>query len=45
MYALAAARAMVKHTSLSAREIAAESLRIASEICIYTNADIVIEEL
>jgi len=45
MYALAAARAMMKHTGLSAREIAAESLRIASEICIYTNADIVIEEL
>ena len=45
MFALAAARAMMKHTTLSAREIAAESLRIASEICIYTNADIVIEEL
>ena len=45
MYALAAARAMMKHTGLSAREIAAESLRIASEICIYTSADIVIEEL
>jgi len=45
MYALAAARAMIKHTDLSARDIATESLRIASEICIYTNADIVIEEL
>jgi ATP-dependent HslUV protease subunit HslV len=45
MYALAAARAMIRHTDLSARDIAAESLRIASEICIYTNADIVIEEL
>lgn len=45
MFAIAAARAMMKHTALSAREIAAESLRIASEICIYTNADIVIEEL
>ena len=45
MFALAAARALVKHTDLSARDIAAESLRIASEICIYTNADIVIEEL
>ena len=45
MFALAAARAMIKHTDLSAREIAAESLRIASEICIYTNSDIVIEEL
>jgi len=45
MFALAAARALVKHTSLSAAEIATESLRIASEICIYTNSDIVIEEL
>ena len=45
MFALAAARAMIKHTNLPAREIAAEALRIASEICIYTNADIVIEEL
>ncbi|HEV7701014.1 MAG TPA: ATP-dependent protease subunit HslV [Pyrinomonadaceae bacterium] len=44
-YALAAARAMMKHTSLSAREIAEEALRIASEICIYTNSDIVVEEL
>lgn len=45
MYALAAARALLKHTSLSAREIADEALRITGEICIYTNAEIVIEEL
>jgi ATP-dependent HslUV protease subunit HslV len=45
MYAMAAARAMIRHTSLSAREIAEEALRIASEICIYTNSDIVVEEL
>jgi len=45
MFALAAARALVKHTQLSAREIAEEALRIASEICIYTNSDIVVEEL
>ncbi|MBC7900358.1 MAG: ATP-dependent protease subunit HslV [Saprospiraceae bacterium] len=45
MFALAAARALVKHTELSAREIAEEALRIASEICIYTNSDIVVEEL
>jgi ATP-dependent HslUV protease subunit HslV len=45
MYALAAARALLKHTQLTAREIAEEALRIASEICIYTNSDIVIEEL
>lgn len=45
MFALASARALVKHTALSAREIAVESLRIASEICIYTNSEIVVEEL
>jgi ATP-dependent HslUV protease subunit HslV len=45
MYALAAARALVKHTELSAKEIAVDSLRIAGEICIYTNSDIVVEEL
>ncbi len=45
MFALAAARALVKHTELSAREIAAESLKIAGEICIYTNSDIIVEEL
>src|SRR3954470_19773897 len=45
MYALSAARALMKHTSLSAREIAEESLKIAGEICIYTNSNLVIEEL
>ncbi len=45
MYALAAARALIKHTDLSAKEIAEEALRIASEICIYTNSDIIVEEL
>ena len=45
MFALAAARALIKHTELSAKEIAVEALKIASEICIYTNSDIVIEEL
>lgn len=44
-YALAAARALLEHTELSAREIAERALRIASEICIYTNQNIVIEEL
>jgi ATP-dependent HslUV protease subunit HslV len=44
-YALAAARALMKHTELTAREIAEESLRIAGEICIYTNSEIVLEEL
>jgi ATP-dependent HslUV protease, peptidase subunit HslV len=45
MYALSAARALIKHTELPAREIAQEALRIAAEICIYTNSDIVVEEL
>jgi ATP-dependent HslUV protease subunit HslV len=45
MFALAAARALYKNTEMSAKEIAVESLRIASEICIYTNSDILIEEL
>lgn len=45
MYALAAARALIKHTELSAVEIAADSLKIAADICIYTNSDIVVEEL
>ncbi len=44
-YALAAARALYKHTDLSAREVVAESLRLASEICIYTNDQISILEL
>jgi ATP-dependent HslUV protease subunit HslV len=44
-FALAAARALVKHTGLSAREIAVEALRISAGICVYTNDQIVIEEL
>src|SRR5918911_613069 len=43
-YALAAARALLKHTEMSAREIAEEALRIAGEICVYTNQNIIIEE-
>jgi ATP-dependent HslUV protease subunit HslV len=45
MFALSAARALMKHTELTAREIAEEALTIASEICIYTNSDIVVEEI
>lgn len=45
MYALSAARALMKHTRLSATEIVEEALRIAADICIYTNADVVIEEI
>jgi ATP-dependent HslUV protease subunit HslV len=45
MFALAAARALLKHTTLTASEVAAEAMRIAGEICIYTNAEVVVEEL
>ncbi|PIE33453.1 HslU--HslV peptidase proteolytic subunit [candidate division KSB3 bacterium] len=44
-YALAAARALTRHSDLSARDIAEEAMNIASSICIYTNDNIVIEEL
>ena len=44
-YALAAARALVKYTDLNAAQIAEESLRIASTICIYTNDTITVESL
>ena len=43
--ALAAARALLRRTELSAREIAEEALRIAGEICVYTNQNITIEGL
>jgi ATP-dependent HslUV protease subunit HslV len=44
-YALAAARALIKHSDLSARDIALEALRVSGEICIYSNQNIVVEEL
>jgi ATP-dependent HslUV protease subunit HslV len=44
-YALAAARALLKHSNLTAPEIARESLEIAAGICIYTNNHITVEEL
>jgi ATP-dependent HslUV protease subunit HslV len=44
-YAQAAARALVAHSKLDAKTIAQESMRITAEICIYTNDQIVIEEL
>lgn len=44
-FALAAAQALIRHTKLSAREIAEESLRIAARICIFTNESIVVEEV
>ena len=44
-YALAAARALLKYTDLSAREIAEEAMHIAGKICIYTNDTVSVEEL
>ncbi len=45
MYALAAARSLMKHSSLPAKEIVLESLKIAADICIYTNDHIIVEEV
>ena len=44
-YALAAARALLEHTEMDARRVAEEALRIAGDICIYSNQNIVVEEL
>jgi ATP-dependent HslUV protease, peptidase subunit HslV len=44
-YALSAARALARHTKLGAKEIAQEAMHVASEICIYTNGNVTIEEL
>jgi ATP-dependent HslUV protease subunit HslV len=44
-FAQAAARALVRHSNLSATEIAQEAMKIASEICIYTNDHVTIEEI
>ncbi len=44
-YALAAARALLRNTKLTARQIALESLKIAGEICVFTNSEISVEEL
>ncbi len=44
-YALSAARALVRHSNLTAREIAQEAMTIAGEICIYSNNNLVIEEV
>ena len=44
-YALSAARALLAHTELDAKSIAVESLNIAGDICIYTNRNVVVEEL
>lgn len=44
-YALAAAKALLKNTKMSAKEIATEAMGIASEICIFTNHNLTVEEL
>ena len=45
VYALAAARALVRNSKLPARKIAEEALKIAGEICVYTNGEIMVDEL
>lgn len=45
MYALAAAKALKANTELSAEQIAEKSLRIASDICVFTNGNITVEEV
>jgi len=44
-FAMAAARALVRHSQLDARQIATEAMRIAADICIYTNPNLTVEEL
>ena len=44
-FALAAARALLAHTTLDAEAVAREALGIASDICIYTNKEILVETL
>lgn len=44
-YALAAARALLKHTDLSPRDVVYEALELAADICVYTNKNIVVEEI
>ena len=44
-YALAAARALIQNTDLSAKEIAEKALHIAASICVYTNDNIIVEEV
>lgn len=44
-YALAAARALAKHTQMSAGDLVREAMTVASSICVYTNDQIIVEEL
>jgi len=45
MYASSAAKALVRNTTMTAREIAQEAMRIAADICIYTNANVTLDSL
>ena len=44
-FALSAARALLIHTTMDARAVAEEALKIAGDVCIYTNTNITVEEL
>lgn len=44
-YALAAARALIRNTKMSAKNIAIEAMKVASEICVFTNDHITVEEV
>jgi ATP-dependent HslUV protease subunit HslV len=44
-YAMAAARALIKHSQLDARAVAEQAMALAAEICVYTNGQLVLEEL
>ena len=44
-YALAAARALMRHTDMTAHEIAEEALHVAASICVYTNDHITVEDV
>jgi len=45
VYALSAARALAENTELSAREIAEKAMKIAADICVFTNGNIIVEEV
>ena len=45
VYALSAARALLRHTKMPAKKIAQEAIKIAGEICVFTNSEIIVEEL
>ena len=44
-FAMSAAKALIKNTKLNSKEIAKESLNIAADVCIYTNHNIIVEEI